>query len=550
MVDAGTTLAAEDATSPRWIRSIAPARRTWESWSIAQRTTAMAMAVAVGVGIWLRTRGMFDGSIPLWTDEALWALKLSEGQGYHPLRPLGFMAVTHALTWAFSWREVALRLLPWLSGVGALLLALPLAKNLFKTEGARLVFVTALALNPALIDFGKEFKPYCVSVLVHLLGMLLALVYWNTWRERYLWLAGAWGVLSLHFAQDVIFAYPAVFAVLGWAALRSGSRRALTLVIVAGVASATAVLLVYTFWWSALDAGPHGGEAPYWARRYGVFYSGEESYLRWLLDKQIELAGAPGIRRTLWSEDHPRVAALVLWSWGLLHLAGLVTLAVQRRGRDAALLFVPVVVLLLFNALGFWPYGVFRTNLFLMLYLTGIASVALDWSRPRWPLLAWGVTLALIIAPLLAFERNWHAKKERVGLIGPSAMTSAILRLLSLKQHGEVGDERERLLVSGPARSVFTYYTRLHPAYVEQAKKLRAQFDVTTLNYSDSALRSASRVLRRGLPRVWILYNQAETLESLQPALARLHLRATYDEAIGDGEALLIQVEPERARRR
>jgi hypothetical protein len=46
--------------------------------------------------------------------------------------------------------------------LSALFLAVPLARRLFESTAARLLFITILALHPKAIDFAKEFKPYSV----------------------------------------------------------------------------------------------------------------------------------------------------------------------------------------------------------------------------------------------------------------------------------------------------------------------------------------------------------------------------------------------------
>src|SRR5690606_41224711 len=72
----------------------------------------------VVLGIALRTRGMFVDPLPLWLDEASWAVYLVEQPLTEQLiRPLGFMAVSRVLA-AISMSEPMLRSLSWAAGIG------------------------------------------------------------------------------------------------------------------------------------------------------------------------------------------------------------------------------------------------------------------------------------------------------------------------------------------------------------------------------------------------------------------------------------------------
>ena len=67
--------------------------------------------------------------------------------------------------------------MPWLASVGALGMAPFLARRFFRAHAARLLFVAVIALHPCATDLAKEFKPYSVSMALHMGLMLLTLRY-------------------------------------------------------------------------------------------------------------------------------------------------------------------------------------------------------------------------------------------------------------------------------------------------------------------------------------------------------------------------------------
>lgn len=547
MIDLGISAAkVPDGTSVS--NSESAIKRAWRAFvelGPARRATAIALASFVMVGLWLRARGMLFATAPFWLDESMWTLALADGEPYHAMRPLGFMAASELLAKAFSWREFGLRFLPWLSGLLAVGVAVPIAFNLFKTTAARLLFVAAITLNPGAIDLAKEFKPYSVSLLIHECGALLAILYWNSRRERWLWLAGLWGLVSVLFAQDAVFAYPAVFGVMGLRAFRDGSRRERVLVIVGGLLTLLLVAALYFLLWRHLGAGPEGDASNYWGRRYGVFYRGEGSRWAWLFAKQSEIAGFPGMRRETWAAAHPLLARVDASVWGVLHLAGLATLLLQKRLSHALLLLTPLVVTLAFNALGFWPYGAFRTNLFLLFYAAAIAATALDWERPTWQPV-WAVAgLSLTLAPIVAFERDFHEHKGSSGFVVHSVMPQALDLLLSQPGRDPRRFTEEVLVMDRATANVFDYYMRLQPDYRERAEAIRSRFRIES---GKKPLLLARRYVETGA-QVWALY-QHQNPRLLDRKLAGNRLRAAQEHTIDGDAALLLRLQARSPRRR
>jgi hypothetical protein len=97
--------------------------------------------------------------------------------------------------------------------------------------------------------------------------------------------------------------------------------------------------------------------------------------------------------------------------WMLVHALGLTVLIAYRRLSAALLIVLPLLMVFLFNRLGFWPLGAFRTNVFTLAYSTAVAAMAADLPISRARFTSALPALALVLLPLGLFERTWHEKK-------------------------------------------------------------------------------------------------------------------------------------------
>lgn len=394
-------------------------RRRWvarEPNPAARAALALTLLV-VALGLGLRARGYLFQCSAFWLDECSWAMRIVDRPLVQSLiRPIGFLAVSKALALTFSNTESVLRALPWAAGITATLVAPLLARELFRTLAARALFVAVIALSPLAIDFSKEFKPYSVSLALHLALVLLTLRYASRGRRADLFAALAVASIGSVFAQDLVLAFPGVFVVFALTAKKRervelGAACAVALVIVAGLA------LQYLLMWKNLPRD----HTEFWGKKYDVFHTPRSvhGYFRWSAERFEEMIAMPGIRRTQWSADWLSPFARELLRgidevvWATLFAAGLAVLAWQRRAREALLLVLPLALLWLFNRAGFWPLGAFRTNVFTVVYSGAVAAMTFD-ARPAedstWRALA--PVLVLVLLPLAFFERSWHEHKR------------------------------------------------------------------------------------------------------------------------------------------
>lgn len=462
----------------RPLAALARARQATAEFT-PERAATLAITLSVAAGLLLRARGYLWGQSGFWLDEASWALRLfSRSLVDSWVRPVGFLALSKALATVLSPSEFVLRAVPWCAGVAALLLAGALSRRLFAEPAARVLFVAMLAFHPAAIDLAKEFKPYSLSLALHL-GLVLATL---RYTERAGGGALSWALglalIGCPLSQDLVMAYPGAFLVLAWRAKRAG-RRDLALVIGAALLIVSLLLVQYLVIWRHRP----GDSVEAWGDRYDVFFVGQlgRSQLGWAVERYLDLAATPGLRRLLWHSDAfspDQVLALrsgdrLLWLW--LHVLGVWLLAAERHRRDALLVVLPLAVLCAFNAAGYWPLGAFRTNLFALAYAGAIAARAFDgpWARSS-PWLSLGVAVGIVALPLAFFERDWGKHKR---MFTDQSSFPALVEQLG-RVAPTVASARDTVILDEHSCDLWTYYTTVHPTLSrELGPRLRVAFD-------------------------------------------------------------------------
>jgi hypothetical protein len=490
---------------------------------VIARVLNVTALLVVGLGLVLRARGFLIPAAgnSMWLDEAMWAIKLID----EPLadlltRPIGFMAATKLLVNVFGAHDAVFRLLAWLGGVATALMAIPIARRLFRSEASRLLFVSILALDPSAIDLSKEFKPYALGLAIHAGMLLLALRYRDSGSKRDLIAACALIAPSVLFAQDTLFAYPGLFAFMGLQALRA--RRTRHAVGIAAVALVTlgVVASMHFFVWNRLE---QKSERRFWGEKYDVFFvrkNNPEGKADWFGRHYAELMASPGQRREVWNDRLPAKVKLDLshvdaMTWFILHVAGLVVIVRERRLADGLLLYLPLLVMGVFNLAGFWPFGVLRTNLFSLVYIAAIAAVAIDRRAEQARLLDLAPATVLVLLPLFLFEEVWHSHKE-TSMTAPSQFEEASQRLLAM-QGATRPEHREVLALDAYACYPAFYYA----AYHEHGKRfigpeLDQRFSMSKCLGSPKKIYKELRRALRRRERAWLLMGSRDMVRRVE----------------------------------
>jgi hypothetical protein len=515
-------------------RRLASALLELRSDVAAWPVTAMT-ALCLVLGFWLRARGFFYDVPAMWGDECSWTTMLHELPLKELLiRPPGFMLVSRVIVTFFEPTETPLRTMPWLASVATMAMAPFLGRRLFRAPAARLLFVAVISLHPCATDFAKEFKPYSVSMALHVGLALLTCRYVDTKRARELmWLLGV-AVVGTLFAQDVIFSFPAIFAIVGWDALRH-DRKQLTPIFVAAGAILLLLLVQYLFIWRNLPKD----ESDYWAGRYNVFYSKESgvSFPEWFGNRYGQVAAFPGYQRFYWkgslipSDERMNLRGIGYYLWLFLHFAGIVSMFWRKRFREAALLLTPLLVLIGFNLVGYWPFGAFRTNVFLIWNTAGIAAMALEESSTRRrPIEATVPASVLIVIPLLFFEDDWPPTKRALTFISEYP---AVLEWLA-ERAPESPAGRQTLILGRGTCPPWKYFLKYHPKTRHLRPRLEGGFDVLCLKTKEELDPTLNRLTTSSSRPTWLVRGLKEPqkrdpeLERLEQFQAGLHVVGSY----------------------
>lgn len=354
--------------------------------AVADRSQVAIVAaglVVFAAGVAFRSWGVLFGTFDFWADEAWWAtlttrIALTESG----IRPIGYMWLSQHLA-AFNNPELMLRLPSYLAGIGTMLCVYLAARRLLTLRMLALLALCLVALNPKLIAFAKEFKPYSLETFVHSGLLLWALVCYQRRRMGVAFPAVA--LAALPFCYNIMFLYPGL--ALAMLALSRIWHR-VTPLQWAAIASASVLLVLFLHGFASEALGT-AERARFWGEKYGVFPPADAealSVVGWYLRNTWHLVTMPG--------GTTMVAKI---AFGVSFLVGVGALVAARLFTPLALLVGPLVLVLLANGLGYWPYGPFRTNIFLFPYFILVACYGLDRLAAHRRLRAFAIAAAVIL---------------------------------------------------------------------------------------------------------------------------------------------------------
>jgi 4-amino-4-deoxy-L-arabinose transferase-like glycosyltransferase len=515
----------------------------------------MTLAVVL-FGILLRAIGTYVDASSFWYDEAAWAHRLHSRTFINmAIRPIAFMWVTLQLANTFGASEVLLRLLPNLASMFALLLMPYIASQLIKNRAAQVLLVLLWALQPALIDYAKEFKPYSVEVLVHLIPLVLYLRYRETDRIGYFWAFVIVLPILFPFTYNIAFAYPALLL---WALIEAWKKRrykGAAAVMASGLACLALVVGLYQL---TLHRVPTQENETYWGKKYDVFYTtaqsegAKKSHAAWLADKYTDMASLPGLRRDLWRPPVPSLkgalkalARVDRTMWLALHFLGLGYLFAKRR-ELFFIMTTPYFVLIAVNAAGKWPIGAFRTNLFLCAYILPIAVIGFDWlanhtNRRTWAAL--GAVAAITLVPGFAFgfdirqpKSFWGARSHQERLILEK------LRGWREEHLRERPNARpERLILDCHTWHSHIYYLKYNPSAVAQYKRFfRSNFILEKGCFDETKMkRIVNARLKREKQPFWVIVTKPAMMEPIDTFL-REKTKIVKEERLGTDHVIYL----------
>ena len=251
------------------------------------------LILCLGLGLRLR-QYFFDRS--LYQDEARLANNvverplgslLTQPLEWDQVAPPGFLAALKGATWLLGESPKALRFLPLVGGVLAMLLTVALARAALRQASARFCLVGLVCFAPGLVYYSSDCKQYSTDVAFALLVLWLGARFRaERWKSGVAALALA-GSISVWCSHPGVFVLAAVGPVL-WLELVVRKQRAAAAALTAVGAFWLANLAVIYALWSQ-DSAHDSYLQGFWSAGFAPWPFGAWKSLGWYLDSGIHL---------------------------------------------------------------------------------------------------------------------------------------------------------------------------------------------------------------------------------------------------------------------
>ena len=505
----------------------APPRSTpSEATLAAARRRRLLLFVALLVGTLLRLM-QYGVNRALWLDEALVSQSvrlrgvadlLTRPLDYGQTAPPGFLLLQKAATAALGTGEYALRLVPLLAGLAALLW-FPRVARRYVTHPALPLAVALFALAPFLVYYSSEAKQYALDVLASVAILACAAAVHHRATPRALAVFGLVGVAAVWVSQPAVFMLAGTGLVLGVDALRRGERRRIMGLMAIGAAWAASFAGAYALSRNALSDP---------AYMHAFWRAGFPDGPLWLPRSLLRMFREP---LGVFGEDPTPLSLLQTWAGAAAFAFGAWWMARHRRTR-LALLLAPGAMALAAAALRLYPFAADYTSagrvlLFLLPSLVlvvaeGTVRLGRAMGGGAGPVVAAALGVALLAPSLMyAGAQVPHVRAEVKPLLEYAA------------QEREPGDV---LYVHYAGRAPFLYYA---PRYGFTP----ADAVVGGCWRQDAAgyLRELERLRGR---RVWLLFVDDRALSTTDDRALMLewleHAGARADDQVSVGAALYL----------
>lgn len=458
-----------------------------------------AIIALLGVGLGVRTWGVLIDPLDLWGDEAWWATLL-ESRSLLDLgfRPIGYMWICRQLL-DFGSPEVMLRLPSWLAGFAALIFIYKSAALTFRSRAAVLFVLLLAAVNPYLVVFAKEFKPYSVEVFVY-----SALTFWALHRLRCGrasagFLAAA--VVAIPFCYPVVFLYPAMALAFAGDRLTVLRRLTMRLRLVLLLVTVPALLVLHLFLFEFLESAQSRW---FWGTKYDVFPIdiGLFDGLTWYAQKTWALMSLPGAL-----EGMPAYARPL---FGIAYVGGIAALLAAKRLRELALLCMPLAAAALVNLLGYWPYGAFRANLFLIPGALLVIGHGIDWlaAGRRARVAAYTLLAGILVVAAAVDPASYRTKLSKYWTAAPQL--TKVLDEIDHRRSQEPDGLTNVVLADWHSWRPIAYYLRDYPGLQEHSRLVRGPLGDTARLEAQIAEEVERARHDRRATRLWLVITRLE----------------------------------------
>ncbi len=363
-----------------------------------RRTFVLLSLGLLAVGFLLRIRQYAEGRA-LWLDEAMLALNvirrsfagLARPLDYNQGAPLGFLWVQKVVTLALGPGEYALRLLPLLASLAALVLFWAVARR-YLSHTVTLLALTFAVFANELIYYAAEGKQYAVDVLV---GLICVRIFLTLLKRPLGWLSalgyGLAGALLMWFSHPAVFFLGAAGLILAYDALRRREERRLAPLAVTGALWVAGLAALYVV--SIKPLSDNAFLLDYWRDSFAPPVTNVPAFARWAIHEVLKSFAYPGG----FGLTSAALAALV-------YAVGVVALY-RREPLKTLGLVGPIALALLAAVVGRYPYRerliLFVVPLFAIPIAEGIALLGGILARAGLRFAGPVLALMLLYSPVL-----------------------------------------------------------------------------------------------------------------------------------------------------
>jgi hypothetical protein len=445
----------------RSLSSAARSLRSCTTQALCVNWFVVALLLIILLGMWLR---LFDYFTPpsMWVDEVAQVLRIGEigppaGNVHYPvqIRPYGYLLINKIL-YSISNTEVVLRLSSLVPSLLTVLIFPSIFRRLFAERLVVLAGTFLIAVNPSLILYSTEFKPYALEAFwVALLVLVLLLRRDNPRHDIGLIIVGLFGTAVTFAALFVL--PPAMLSLLPFRR-RSSHSADWRVIAVIGAGYFASYGLQY-----ALNISHVHIEQEFPVEfAPSVSTSGLIGSIHWYARASIDLVSNL-LCPVNFILARPLARAIGLAAFGALLLSGLVWCLTRVRFDLILLSICPVLLTLALGLANKWPYGGQRNNIFLIPLLAIMTAAGLQYFFDR---LSRGAALIVLLALAVIYfpyHPAWYAKRDGYGLAAEEIRQP----LARLYQSGHpyiesANTSKVPLYLNAACEIAFTYYVKIH----------------------------------------------------------------------------------------
>jgi hypothetical protein len=484
-----------------------------------QNPYQMLLWLVIGIGTLLRLYHYFDNR-SLWVDEIYLVTSIikmdfialaTSSLEYQQKAPIGFLWLVKACVVLFGMGEKSLRFIPFLAGIGSLLLFKPIVKQ-YLPSFSGILAMAILAVAPPIVYHSVEIKQYSTDLFATILSLYLYMRYNKDLRFSSVFLWGALGAAILWFSFPAIFVLAGIAIGLSLYYLLKKDWKALFKSVI------PFAMWLLSFLTNFLFFTHKHTEADWlisWFRNRGGFRPLESSFMEaigWIVQVTYRLLDYPlGV---LWNAESfasiesttlrilSKMAPILVlfWGIGLYHYF-------KRDKKFFLILVLPITLTLIASLLNKYPFYerlvVFLAPLPIFCLAYGCGKLTSSFvSRYKWvyifPLMLLGWPIWSSASQVVETDLFWDYKK--------SYYRDAILYVDSKLQEGDV------VYVYWNAKPAYRFYKKSYGLRLQGHELTDARFLVSNHEEYLERLRPEYENTEE-VKRIWFIYERFLMLE-------------------------------------